>query len=60
MMDTIRPFPVISTVQVVHLSGRYRDRGITKHKSGDRHSAPAGCFCVEWQSGILLIEMLQC
>ena len=30
-----------------HLSGRYRDRGITEHKSGDRHSAPAGCFCVE-------------
>ena len=41
-----------------HLSGRYRDRGITEHKSGDRHSAPAGCFCVEWQSGIILIEML--
>lgn len=27
-----------------HLSGRYRDKGITEHKSGDRHSAPAGCF----------------
>ena len=36
---------------IFHLSGRYRDRGITEHKSGDRHSAPAGCFCVEWQSG---------
>ena len=36
-----------------HLSGRYRDRGITEHKSGDRHSAPAVCFCVEWQSGII-------
>ena len=34
------------------------ERGITEHKSGDRHSAPAGCFCVEWQSGIILIEML--
>ena len=43
-----------------HLSGRYRDRGITEYKSGDRHSAPAGCFCVEWQSGIILIEMLKC